>query len=75
VITRHALRAASLTACIAVLSPACAQAPAAPSGKASPVPSKLDYLVLASFADAPNMLAMTAYSASAQAITGSGVRP
>lgn len=74
-ITRHALRAASLTACIAVLSPACAQAPAAPSGKASPAPSKLDYLVLASFADAPNMLVMSAYSASPQALTGSGASP
>jgi hypothetical protein len=75
-ITRHALVAAPLTAWIAVLSPACAEAPAArPVAKTAPLPSKLDFLVLASFADAANMLALSAYSEPAQAVTESGARP
>jgi hypothetical protein len=53
-----------LLASVALLTPASAQAPAALhlcGNSASP--SKLDYLVLASFADSSNWLAMSAYSA------------
>jgi hypothetical protein len=49
----------------ALLSPASAQAPAPAAAVAHACrPSKLDYLVLASFADSSNMLAMSTYRAS-----------
>jgi hypothetical protein len=55
-----------LLASVALLTPASAQAPAPAAlhlcGN-SASPSKLDYLVLASFADSSNWLAMSAYSA------------
>ena len=47
---------------LALLSPASAQAPAGAVAHACR-PSKLDYLVLASFADSSNMLAMSTYRA------------
>ncbi len=47
----------------ALLSPACAQAPAKLQDKTAAFPSKLDYVVLASLADSPNLLALSAYSA------------
>jgi hypothetical protein len=47
---------------LALLSPASAQAPAPAAAVAHACrPSKLDYLVLASFADSSNMLAMSTY--------------
>jgi hypothetical protein len=53
-----------ILASIALLSSAAARAPAAPPQYAdSECPSKLDYVVLASFADSSNLLAMSAYRA------------
>ncbi len=65
-----------LLACAALLTPASAQAPAALQHCGiSASPSKLDYLVLASFADSANWLAMSAYSAAPkQDSTASGPR-
>jgi hypothetical protein len=58
------LTAAPLIASIALLSPALAQAPPAPCGPAHlGSPSKFDYVVLASFADSSNLLAMSTYRA------------
>jgi hypothetical protein len=55
----------SVFASIALLSTASAQV-AAPSRDArASCPSRLDYVVLASFADSPSMLAMRAYRKSA----------
>lgn len=50
------LLTASAVASIALLTPASARAPAAGS-----LPSRLDYVVLASLADSPNPLAMSTY--------------
>jgi hypothetical protein len=51
---------------IVLMSPASGGIPAAmPYGQAG-CPSKFDYLVLASFADSSNLLAMTAYRAPKQ---------
>jgi hypothetical protein len=47
---------ASAVASIAMLTPASARMPAAGA-----LPSKLDYVVLASLADSPNPLAMSTY--------------
>jgi hypothetical protein len=53
-----------LLASIALLSPVGARAPTAlPQYTDSGCPSKLDYVVLASFADSSNWLAMSAYRA------------
>jgi hypothetical protein len=47
-------------ASIAVLSPACAEAPTAPPAEAhAQFPSKLDYLVFASLADSSRLPALT----------------
>jgi hypothetical protein len=64
-----------LLASVALLTPASAQAPAAlPLCGNSASPSKLDYLVLASFADSSNWLAMSAYAAPKQDSADSGPR-
>lgn len=52
-----------LLASMALLSPASAQAPAAPLSGHMNSPSKLDYLVLASLADSSNLLALSTYRA------------
>jgi hypothetical protein len=53
-----------LIAAVALLSPASAEVAASCSrGTSAGCPSKLDYLVLASFADYSNMLAMSTYRA------------
>jgi hypothetical protein len=46
-------------ASIAMLSPACADAPTAPLGGHAEFPSKLDYLVFASLADSSRLPALT----------------
>lgn len=54
------LIAVPMLASIALLSPASAAVQSAGHG---PCPSRFDYLVLASFADSSNLLAMSAYRA------------
>jgi hypothetical protein len=53
---RRSLIAIPLLAGLAILAPAGAWAPAT-------LPTKLDYLVLASLADSPNLMSMSAYAA------------
>jgi hypothetical protein len=68
------LIATPVLASIALLSPASGRAPAAmPScghTESSGVPSRLDYLVLASLADSSSLLAMAAYPAPEKGLRG-----
>jgi len=58
------LLAVPILASAAMLSPACALAPAAvPRAVVGGAPSKLDYVVLASLADSTALMSMSAYSA------------